>query len=75
MTFILVINPAKRYIIHIMALTRIRPISPANIVVFKELSPYVASTVRDVISVNLVGRAPEFISSTRLSASFWVKLP
>ena len=39
------------------------------------LAPNDASTVRDDISVNFVGKAPEFINSTRLVASSSVKFP
>ena len=68
-------KPEKRYINTIINITIPIPITPALIVLFRLLAPNDASTVRDDISVNLVGRAPEFINSTKLLASSLVKLP
>jgi len=51
------------------------PIIPATKVLLRAASPYVASTVREDISFNLVGSEPEFISSTNDVASSVVKLP
>ncbi len=49
------------------------PIIPATKVLLRAASPYVASTVREDISFNLVGSEPEFISSTNDVASSVVK--
>ena len=42
---------------------------------FREFSPKDASTVLDDISFKFVGKAPEFINSTRVVASSFVKFP
>ena len=68
-------NPEKRYTAVINIITKIIPIIPAVRVLFRESAPKDASTVRDDISVSLVGRAPEFINSTNFVASSLVKLP
>ena len=56
-------------------ITQIIPIRPATKVLFRESAPKAASTVLDDISFNLVGNAPEFISSTNDVTSSLVNEP